>query len=594
MNRKNIPLIFSACFLVVSTAVILVSFGNYFDISDEGLAAYLSLFGEQAIWPQQFHYITHAWGDFFGHSLLVYRLLYFVMVFLECFVFTFTVYVYYNISSHKDKLLFFLNLFFCSVAVQFIFAVFTTPSYDSYAAFGAFLWASMFLLVLTDCGNIIKNLAISLLASASILIALMAKPATGLAFVLGILFLLPCFRYFLSMKIFNDSVWSAYLGLVIGAGLFILVLGDDAARVAEIYGSLGGGDVYSLPKLLARHIRDIFLFTLYAGCYLVLWFFLFRLLKRGTVFGKLFFSLLFAALLVFTFGHIRPLPTAFYHFDVLGLPISKLLPSTIDTPKAKMITYMVSLGLAVLLFGSGITKRLTYNQRKDVLFFLVIFFAALAAYAGTAANLNWHMHSVAGLVAALPAVFYLLRLSHSECEIKAFAFPLLAFVVLGLSHQYNNVLAHYYRCPPLGAQNSVSKSSQFLKNVNIDSDRAEMIDHISKALDKVEFNRSQDSLYVYPAAPGLLAAVNAKAFGSLWSTTKLIDFDCYSFSAEKKRPDANVYILRGGDVPPKTKTCFLERLKPANNYKLVPLGDYFNFRQGEVLRYYLEGPYIFF
>ena len=138
MNKENRLLFFSFLFCIISTSLVVVTFGYYFDISDEGLAAYLSLFGREAVWAQQFHYANNVWGDFWGHSLLTYRWLYLVLVYLECFVFSYAVCVYYNIPLYKDKFRTFFTVFFCSVSAQLVFVVFTTPSYNSYAAFPDF------------------------------------------------------------------------------------------------------------------------------------------------------------------------------------------------------------------------------------------------------------------------------------------------------------------------------------------------------------------------------------------------------------------------------------------------------------------------
>ncbi|WP_415715135.1 hypothetical protein [Maridesulfovibrio sp.] len=597
MNRKNIPLIFSACFLVVSTAVILVSFGNYFDISDEGLAAYLSLFGEQAVWSQQFQYITHAWGDFFGHSLSVYRLLYLVFVYLECFVFACAIFVYYKVPLARYKYTFFLTLFFCVTGAQSVFTLLTTPSYDSYAALAGFLWASMFLLVLSDSDSKVNNAGVLVLSSFSILIALMAKSTTGVVLLLGLIVLLPCFYYILNKKFINAAILWAYLGGMLGVVFWILVLGDNLDTVIATYSAYGSSEAYYLPKLLVKHVRDILAFAVYLGAYLIVWFIVFRSLKKSAADKLSATSLCFSfvpliLLLWFSSVNIRPFPDDFYQLKLFGFSVLKLFPSTIDNPKAKMITFLVSLSLAVLFWGNSFAKELCWSKRRDVVFFLVVIFTALGVFAGTTAFLSWHMRSVAGLVAAVPVVFYLSRFDSRELGTKMLGWALLSFAVLGVHHLYDNVLSHYYRCPPLELQVATSEFSPILKGVKIDSERAEMIDKIGAVLDQLEFNRSQDRMYVFPAAPGFLAALNVRAYGALWSTGALNDLDCYSFAAEKEYQDSKVYVLRGGDVPVEIKSCFLEKLHPGGDFKSTYLGDYLNYRQGIELHYYIDGPYV--
>ena len=450
----------------------------------------------------------------------------------------------------------------------------------------------MFLFILSEADIKCKNIAVMLLASISVLTAFMAKSSTGVALLLGLIFLIPCFCFISKRKLLSKSVCCAYLGGLFGIILYYLVLGGNLNDVVAAYGAYGSSGVFSLPKLLLKHLRDVIILTAYSSVYLAVWFILLRVLKRDDAMGKLLSCLIFIGLLVFSFAKVRPLPAEFYQFDLLGFSIDKFIPSTVDYPKSKMITFLLSLSLVVLFLGDSFIKDFKGCRRKDFLFFLIVIFASLGVYAGTTANLSWHMRSVAGLVIAVPVVFYALRLSSSDYGVKLVGVSLLAFAVLGIHHQYNNVLANYYRCPPLETQNSVSSSSRLLKGVSIDPERAAIIDNMAMVLNELKFNRDQDRIYVFPAAPGFLAALNVQAYGPLWSTKHVVDVDCFYFSIEKELPDSKIYILRGGDVPLATKSCFLSKLRPSPEYKSVPLGEYYNYRQDKKLAYCLEGPYV--
>lgn len=598
--KQRYLIVFSVLFLLASSVIAFAASHYYFDLSDEGLASYLSLFGSEVLSIQQYYYLTNLVGDCFGHNLLVYRYLFYGLIYAESAVVCVAIYLYFRSHFNQNALVFSLFVYPCIVGFQFTAVKFAVPSYDSYAALASYLWAASFLIYLSELKSKAKYIFLVLLLSVSLLIAFMAKASCGVALMLGSLVLFPLFKFVLKGKgSVGRGIVFVWFGLSLGSILYYFVVSSHLGHILETYSIVGSSGAFYLPKLLLRHVRDLFLLFAYVAAFTSVFIFAYYLLihkgvagNSNTKFKYLAIGLCFSLLFYFIFNSLRPFPEWFYQLEFYGFSVNKLFSPSIDAPKAKMITFLISFALSTIIYKLYFTASSPAEVKRDSIFLLVILFAALGASAGTSANLNFHMRNTAGLIAA-PCVVLFFKMSMSDRVFKVIGCSLLVFGLLAVFHQYKNVYANYYRCPPLTENISSSNSSSFLAGVSLDENRSLLVEKIAGELTGRKFYFTRDRIYVYPAAPGLLAACGAKGYGPLWSTENTSEADCATFSMETDKFSGNVYILRGGYVFARTMDCFLSKLRPTEQFKSVDLGGYYNYRELKKLNYYFDGPYDF-
>ncbi|ACS81659.1 hypothetical protein [Maridesulfovibrio salexigens] len=599
LKKYNLILL-SLFFLLLCCAMSFVSYQHYFDLSDEGLAAYLSLAGKNLITNQQWYYISNLYGTIFGQNLLSYRVLLFIKFIVESILICCGVFFYYNDGSQrldtsiKTK----ITLFSAVLCAQLSLVLYAIPSYNSYAGFAAYMWATSFLIYLSRNKSFWLYFGVSALNMCAVALAFMSKAPTGMAFVLGGIILFPCCYYFINGKkgIVPSSACSV-LGVTAGCVVYYLLIRADLDAVVSSYKATGGSGIYYLPKVLMRHVRDLVnsAFYLCLFCIPILAGLFYaehseKKYKNNVVLLLIVVGL--SAVYFFSVSEVRLFPEFVYSKTVFGLPINKIISTTIDHPRAKVMLYMCALCFSVFVYRFKCAGRIDQSLRKEIVLFVVVFFATLGMSAGTTLHLAFHMHNTAGLIAIVCVVLFLVCTGVGK-RVKLFLGINVFFcATLCVASQYSYNFKEYYRAPPLEEQTSLSNESVFLKGILIDDERAELIDRMQDGLLSVGFDFSHDKIFIYPVSPGLPAAVGAKAYGSLWASEQTVDYTCRTFKSETISLNERVYILRGGDLFLPIRECLEMHVQKSENFVEIDLGNYNNSREGKRLNYYLEGPYL--
>ncbi|NDV27172.1 hypothetical protein [Desulfovibrio sp. JC010] len=599
-QRYTYWLLASFIWSMVCLAICFTGIGAFFDVSDEGLGAYLAYWGSDVFSFQQYHYLVNWMGSLLGGTLLDYRYCFYFLSFLGVIALTLAIYYYYREFFTESKLTKIAIILFSVFSAQLCLVSIAMTTYNSMGSFAAYLWCSALLLVLSRPTRFLFGFAIFLYCSA-VLIGLMAKASTGCAFVLGALFLMPLFfrllyeknipaRYILCLLVSTVAVLAGYM----------LFLGENVIEVFSVYKSaVGAGSPHSLTLVLMRHVRDIVVFVfVYLALYCFAWYAVLWFVKKSKknisflrgLSLKACAVLVLTGIFYFTFSDSRLFPNAIYSQSLFGIPIAKIFSVSADTVWAKWVCFVLSLGICILLSSGSQKKKVNPSLVKGFVLILVCLLGGYAMTAGTTGQLTRALRFASGLVAAPCVVFALLYLPSKTAVSRLLSVVLLLFSITSTLNLYNNITYHYYRSAPLAEQTAYS-SSKFLSGVRIEIGQAKFIDSLLAILESVNFDRTKDKVYVFPASPGFLAAAGAKAYGPVWSTDISSKQDCVLFSAEKPVAGGKVYILKGKQIPDETRACFDEGVRKLSGFETLNVGVFNNQREGKIFTYFLEGPY---
>ena len=602
-RKDRIWFLGSSLAVVVALAISYFAAHYYFDISDEGLQAYLVSAGRAAPNVMQYHYLAHKMGSFlWGNDLLSYRTLFYAFNGLGAAVLAASLLCFFDLFKKKTwfKFITFFNVIF---AIQICSTWFMIVSYQSSAAFAVSLWVSAFFWVLSKQTRLSISFGLVLLFL-SIVLGLTAKLSTGLALIAGAFVFMPLFYFIKKRRHMGLKLFFAIVGVISFSIIsFLCILGESVDSVFQAYTLVGSGRDHSLALVLFRHIRDIVVScVVFIPVFFLFWFCLFKVSSaidnnssaRNSTLGYFFLLVIMAGLFGYTFSAFSIIPEWVYHLSVGGFPVIKIISPVASSVPAKMMMFLISLVGCCILFRvkQGVSSGQHDSVRDYIIVFCVCILGGLASGSGTSVHLIYSMRFTSGLVAASGCYYILFCLPERSLFSRVLAVSLSLFLVGGLALFYQTVYLNYYRSAPLEQQVAQSKHSSFLQGVTIEQDKADLIDSLIVNLEKFNFEKGRDKIFVTPASPGLLAASGAIGFGHLWPTGTNHELVSQMFGLAEVTPEMKVFILRGIDISPVEMSGFLSRLKIDADFRSVNLGSMRNIREGKDLIYYLEGPYI--
>lgn len=576
-NFKKINIFSSFLLLSVLTTLIYGFFSDFGLRDDEGFYLYYLKHGINEPTFTFFHSIGNILGSIFSYNLIGFRFLNLILLLVSINISVFyALQFYFDTFSVKNKY-FYLVIVLVSISTLGFFSFIPTFSYTSCATIACFFW-SAFIFNASKQGRE-EDLRYYSLLILTFIFAIGSRIQLFIILSATLPFFLFFIKNFMNKKA-NISIIRTILVLFIFTAIFLFFHLHFIAEILPV-----GKIIYKTThdSLLMFYLSNvIYLLThqdfyiVYISIVLISIYAYFESKKYKRIHINFIILIILILILKDLYGFSKS------YFDIAGTP------SNYSNRALRYLFILFIFTPPIIGLFNFLKSRLgnaRYVVDKKFLFiYIVCLVGALSSSIGNNSNfIFWSAFSL-----GLPSIPLFLCILYRQVDIST-RFVVIAVIlisVINVSIIYREQIYQFRRSPIKSKDFKVS-SSDYLKNIRVDSYSADVINNFLKTLDNISFDYKTDRIFAYPELPGLLATSDALSFGDAhnqhqfskknFRELKSIETKiCAFLKYEDKSKVRNIYILSGEDMSEAVANCLNAIIDTKSEVKSYDLGAILN------------------